>query len=134
MEKKQTITADLSWMQDQKRFYNLSLVSRYNLSIIANTVRRFVNNDVQSHILNLLSKKLLSHSDDATGNVQTIRDKTNTSGKQLASYSFNVDDDVDGLLSTVWIIYFRFRKSNFFIDNLPIWKTISVFSNDTVKV
>lgn len=101
MEKKQTITADLSWMQDQKRFYNLSLVSRYNLSIIANTVRRFVNNDVQSHILNLLSKKLLSHSDDATGNVQTIRDKTNTSGKQLASYSFNVDDDVDGLLSTV---------------------------------
>ena len=134
MEKKQTITADLSWMQDQKRFYNLSLVSRYNLSIIANTVRRFVNNDVQSHILNLLSKKLLSHSDDATGNVQTIRDKTNTSGKQLASHSFNVDDDVDGLLSTVWIIYFRFRKSNFFIDNLPIWKTISVFSNDTVKV
>lgn len=101
MEKKQTITADLSWMQDQKRFYNLSLVSRYNLSIIANTVRRFVNNDVQSHILNLLSKKLLSHSDDATGNVQTIRDKTNTSGKQLASHSFNVDDDVDGLLSTV---------------------------------
>ena len=134
MEKKQTITADLSWMQDQKRFYNLSLVSRYNLSIIANTVGRFVNNDVQSHILNLLSKKLLSHSDDATGNVQTIRDKTNTSGKQLASHSFNVDDDVDGLLSTVWIIYFRFRKSNFFIDNLPIWKTISVFSNDTVKV
>ena len=134
MEKKQTITADLSWMQDQKRFYNLSLVGRYNLSIIANTVRHFVNNDVQSHILNLLSKKLLSHSDDATGNVQTLRDKTNTSGKQLASHSFNADDDVDGLLSTVWIIYFRFRKSNFFIGNLPIWKTISVFSNDTVKV
>ena len=134
MEKKQTITADLSWMQDQKRFYNLSLVSRYNLSIIANTVRHFVNNDVQSHILNLLSKKLLSHSDDATGNVQTLRDKTNTSGKQLASHSLYADDDVDGLLSTVWIIYFRFRKSNFFIGNLPIWKTISVFNNDTVKV
>lgn len=101
MEKKQTITADLSWMQDQKRFYNLSLVGRYNLSIIANTVRHFVNNDVQSHILNLLSKKLLSHSDDATGNVQTLRDKTNTSGKQLASHSLYADDDVDGLLSTV---------------------------------
>ena len=134
MEKKQTITADLSWMQDQKRFYNLSLVGRYNLSIIANTVRHFVNNDVQSHILNLLSKKLLSHSDDATGNVQTLRDKTNTSGKQLASHFLYADDDVDGLLSTVWIIYFRFRKSNFFIGNLPIWKTISVFNNDTVKV
>ena len=29
MEKKQMITADLSWMQDQKRFYNLSLVSTF---------------------------------------------------------------------------------------------------------
>ena len=72
--KNQVITANLSWMQNQKRFCNLSIVGRYKLCIIANTVRRFVNNDVRSHIINLLiAQKLLSNSDDATGNDQTIR-------------------------------------------------------------
>ena len=60
-------------MQNQKRFCNLSIVGRYKLSMIANTVRRFVNNDVRSHILNLpIAEILLPHSDDATGNAQTI--------------------------------------------------------------
>ena len=58
-------------------------------------MRRSVNNDVRSHFLNLLiAEKLISNSDDATGNVQTVRNKTNKFGKRLSSHSFNADDDI----------------------------------------